>query len=220
MPEACIICCRALEKELLFAMDACGCQSKIIWTDPALHNVKSKYREVLQNILEELSSGFHTVLLVNGFCGNSVQGIVNSHARLIIPRVDDCISLLFGGARKKKPYLDSYFLTKSWLEGKQTIFHEYKLAAAKYGDARAYRIFEKMFRNYRRLAILDTGCYDTAPVAESSSDFAEMFSLKQEIVPAGIQYLKDILTGPWDDSKFLIVQPHQTITEADLMQLY
>ncbi|MDO4275584.1 MAG: DUF1638 domain-containing protein [Eubacteriales bacterium] len=220
MSEICIIGCRALEKELRSAMEACGCKNEIIWTDPGLHNVKSKYKDVLQNILDDLPSDCRTALLVNGFCGNSIQGIVNSHATLIIPRVDDCISLLFGGYRNKKPYMDSYFLTESWMNGKQTIFQEYKWACEKYGTARARRIFEKMFRNYRRIAILDTGCYDTASAAEYARDFSEMFSLKQEIVPAGIRYLKDILTGPWDDLKFLIVQPHHMITEADLMDLY
>lgn len=220
MSETSIICCRALEKELVSAMNACGCQSEVIWTDPGLHNVKSKYQKVIQNILDGFPTDCQTVLLINGFCGNSIQGVVNSHPTMIIPRVDDCISLLFGGFRNKKPYMDSYFLTESWMSGKQTIFQEYTWAVEKYGVERARRIFEKMFRNYRRLAILDTGCYDTAFAAEFTRDFAEMFSLRQEIVPVGIQYLKDILTGPWDDSKFLIVQPHQTINEADLTKLY
>lgn len=220
MSERCIISCRALEKELQAAMAACGYRSEIIWMDPGLHNVKTKYQETLQSILNELPKDCHTAILVNGFCGNSIQGLVNSHAALVIPRVDDCISLLLGGYRNKKPYLDSYFFTESWINGKQTILQEYNWAVERYGADRAKRIFEKMFRNYRRIAILDTGCYDTAAVAEYSKRFAELFSLKQEIVPAGIQYLKDILTGPWDDSKFFIVKPHHKIAEVDLMQLY
>lgn len=220
MSQICIVCCKALEKELMSSMESCHCTYPIIWTNPELHNTKTQYRQNLQNILNDLPTQYQTVLLINGFCGNAVQGIINTHAYLIIPRVDDCISLLFGGYQKKKPYLNSYFLTESWINGKQTIFHEYHWAVQKYGEKRADKIFSAMLCHYQQFAILDTGCYNTDNIIIRSRNFAQKFSLKQKIVPAGTQYLKDILTHPWDDSKFLIISPHQIIKNTDLIQLY
>lgn len=210
-----IIGCQTLQNELLTAIQKKHCDYPIIWIEAHLHNRKDKLRQAIQDILNQESS-YERILLATGFCGNSIAGLQNRQATLIIPRVDDCISLLFGGNHNKNPWLDSYFLTEGWLKGQNNIWNEYQYALNKYGAKRAERIFHTMFCNYSRITLLDTGCYDLNPSFQEASKIAEAFSLDCQIVSVTTEYIEQLLTGPWETDRFLTVLPQQTITSASL----
>ncbi len=212
-----VIGCRTTENELSAAMKECGLSYPLVWIDARLHNVKTKLKAALQSILDE-ASGYDTILFATGFCGNSIAGLSSREASLVIPRVDDCTSLLLGSARKKSRYLDSYFLTEGWLKGKDNIWNEYSRAVSRYGKERADRIFSVMFAHYRRIALLDTGCYPIEPSLEKAKTIAAAFSLDCQVLPAGISYFKELLTGPWEKSRFLTVPPFTAVTQ-DMLQI-
>ena len=214
-----IIGCQTLQNELLAVTNKIHCDYPIIWIEAHLHNLKDKLRQSIQNILDQESS-YERILFASGFCGNSIAGLQNRQATLIIPRADDCISLLFGGNHNKNPWLDSYFLTEGWIKGQNSIWNEYQYALKKYGSKRADRIFHTMFCNYSRIALLDTGCYDLSPSLEEALKIASTFSLDCQIVPVTTKYIEQLLTGPWEADRFLTVLPHQTITSAELSYNY
>ena len=170
-------------------MKECGLSYPLVWIDARLHNVKTKLKAALQSILDE-ASGYDTILFATGFCGNSIAGLSSREASLVIPRVDDCTSLLLGSARKK----------------------------SRYGKERADHIFSVMFAHYRRIALLDTGCYPIEPSLEKAKAIAAAFSLDCQVLPAGISYFKELLTGPWEKSRFLTVPPFTAVTQ-DMLQI-
>lgn len=49
-------------------------------------------------MIEGEAAAFDRILLATGFCGDSFCGLETRHTELIIPRTDDCISLLLGSA--------------------------------------------------------------------------------------------------------------------------
>lgn len=214
-----IVGCQTLKSELLAAIEKTGCSYDLIWIEAHLHNYKDKLNKALQEILDQADS-YDRIFFSTGFCGNSISGLENHQATLIIPKVDDCISLLFGGSKNKSPWLDSYFLTEGWIQGQNNIWKEYQYALNKYGPRRADRIFQMLFANYSRIALLDTGCYSLAPSLKEAQKIADTFSLDCQIVPATTKYIEDLLTGPWEEERFLIVPPGQTITPASLSHIF
>ena len=214
-----IVACHTLENELKAALPCCTRSYDLAWIDAQLHNVKSRFRDAVQEILDG-SDGYQAVLFATSFCGNAVQGLQARGAPLVIPRVDDCISLLLGGVQKKHRLLSSYFLTDGWLRGRDNIWNEYQRAIRRYGEETAQQIFHVMLSNYRKLTLLDTGCYDLEASKVQAAPIADAFSLELTVEPASIDYLRRLLTGPWEPEQFLTVPPHETITGELLTQLY
>lgn len=210
-----VIGCRTTENELMAAMKECGCSFPLVWIEAQLHNVKPKLKSAIQKILDD-NSGYDVILFATGFCGNSITGLKSREIPLIIPRVDDCTSLLLGGSRNKAQHLDSYFLTEGWLKGKDNIWAEYSRAVDRYGKEKADHIFSLMFTHYRRISLLDTGCYAIAPNLEKAQAIAEAFSLECEVLPAGYSLFKELLTGPWEEKHFLKIPSNTEITQEML----
>ena len=69
-----------------------------------------------------------------------------------------------------------------------------------------------MLANYRHLALLDTGCFDTAEAAQQIRRIAETFSLEYVQIEGTLDYIQRLLQGNWDNNDFLIVPPHSTLT--------
>ena len=79
-----IIACQTLKNELEAAMAASGRSFEIRWIESGLHNVPKKLHATLQEHLDQCG-GFDTVLLVMGYCGNSVAGIETRDFQLVMP---------------------------------------------------------------------------------------------------------------------------------------
>lgn len=214
-----VIGCKTLENELLSVMETHGSSCEVTWIEARMHNVKVKLREALQKIID-MEEGYDRLLFATGFCGNSISGLQSRSVPLVIPRVDDCTSLLFGSRKNKLPWMDSYFLTEGWLDGDANIWNEYLYAQKKYGAKKAAHIFRTIFSQYKRILLLDTGCYPLEPSLKKAQEIASAFSLECQVHPVNTFYLETLLTGPWDTEHFLTIPPHTTITDADLTLIY
>lgn len=210
-----IIACKTLEDELNEALKSTGCDYPVRWLDSGLHNVPKHLNEALQSELDQVPADTTHVLLAFGSCGNSVVGLTTGDYETILPRVDDCISMLMGSVETRKNYPDSmktYFLSRGWMNGERNIWVEYNYAIERYGEKTGKAIYEMMFGHYKNLGILDTGCYPIEEILEEAERIAAFLKLTPQTIPASNQYLLDLLTGPWEEERFLIFPPHTTIT--------
>jgi len=205
--NACIIACRTLEQELLAAMSNTGCTYPVRWLTAGAHNIPQKRRAEIQQALDECS-GFDTVLLAMSLCGSSVTGLRTHDFQLLVPRCDDCISVLLGSQLRRREYPATYFLTGGWLKGQENIWNEYRRTVDKYGTDRAKRIFSSMLSHYEYLAFVDTGCGDAS---EQIQEIARELGLKYLRIPGTLSCLEDLLRGI-GDSRFVTVPPHTTVT--------
>lgn len=210
-----IIGCRMMENELRHAYLVTKRTESVRWIEAGLHNVKGHLRSAIQQILNEETS-YDRILLAASFCGNSYVGLETCGAELIIPRADDCISVLFGGVDKKLQWMDSYFLTEGWIKSGQSLMGEYRHSLDKYGEKRSFRIFQAMLAGYRRFLLLDTGSYDLAPSMETAQKMAETFSKEFHVLKTNTGYLEELLNGPWPEKRFLTVPPYSVIKAEDL----
>ena len=212
-----IIACKTIEDELRFAMERTRCTYPVFWLEQGLHNVPKQLNEAVQAALGE--TGAERVLLAMGFCGNSLQGLRVSVPELIVPRVDDCISLLLGSVRRRMEFSRehaAYFFTEGWLRGERNIWVEHQHMLETYGEELTEELEKSMFGHYRTLGLLDCGIRPVEPLIEGTKMIAEGLHLKQEVFPASARYLEELLTGPWPEARFLTVHGGTTITDEDM----
>lgn len=206
-----LIACETIKKELLAAMKSTGTDFPVVWLESGLHNVPKKLNEVLQEKLD-LCEGYDTVLLGLSLCGNSVLGLKTRDYQLVIPKCDDCISMLLGDSPRLHATM---FLTQGWLDGGHHLGQEYDLCMEKYGEKRGKRIFAALLKNYRCLALLDTGCFDADAAETEIRAMAEKLGLEVTTLQGSIRYLEELLSGNWDPTRFVVLPANSTLT-ADL----
>jgi hypothetical protein len=219
MMDCVIIGCRTLENEIKQAMAEYHCYYPVSWIESGLHNVSKKLHIALQEALEAVGK-CGVVLFAMGFCGNAVAGLQTGDFSIVLPRVDDCISLLLGSYKSRIGLTRNnatYFLTEGWLKGERNIWKEYEYTINKYGKETGTEIFDMMFGHYRTLALLDTGCYALAESETQTHIIADALKLEYQLIPATISYIGGLLTGPWDNGRFITIPPHSIIQESDLV---
>ena len=212
--KTCIIACRTLEKELLSAMENTGCTYPIFRLEAGGHNLPEKRRREIQSVLDSCTD-FDTVLLAMSLCGNLVAGLETGNFRLVVPRCDDCITLLLGSRDRRREHPGTYFLTEGWLNGRDNLWAEYQRTEEKYGHNRAEKIFSGMFANYTQMAYVDTGCGEAKRQVQSVADALD---LEYTQIPGTLDWLEELLGSSWDDCRFLTLAPHSTLTLEDCLQ--
>lgn len=210
-----IIACRVLEDELGMVFKELGYSYPCIWVPQGLHNTPELLHIRLQEILDSISYA-ERILLCMGFCGNAVLGIQNGSCELVMPKTDDCISLLLGSRERRQALMGeagTYFLTRGWIQGGRTMWNEYEHLKTRCKAGRARLLLKEMMKNYSRIAILDTGAYELREVEKEAEKIADLLELKCQRVPGTIAALKELISGPWPKERFVTFQPGMKITE-------
>lgn len=212
-----IIACNTIKDEVNKVVEEERIDYPVIWIESGLHNFPDKLREKLQEQINKISN-VQYIVIAYGYCGNALLGIHSDNAKLIIPRVDDCISLLVGSYQHREALskeMGTYFLTRGWIENENNIINEYERCVERYGEEQAERVMRIMLEHYRRLVLIDTGAYPLADKClEKSFALAKRLGLRYQIEPGSLNLLKKLLTGPWDED-FVILQPGTALSMND-----
>lgn len=216
--ETVILACSTIRDEFEKAAAEADCRYPFQWVESGLHLRPESLRRRLQEELDCLDHA-DRVLLGFGFCGLAVVGLTSRGYELVIPKVDDCISLLLGSKENRERCSQSggtYFLTKGWLEGEYNIWTEYQAVLARFGLERTERIYRRMLAHYRFLGLIDTGAYELSALLPLVSEIAATLNLSTRVLPGSDLYLKKLLSGPWNGEDFVITPPH---TQIELFHL-
>lgn len=211
--ETVILACNTIRNELEKAAAETSCRHGFVWVESGLHLVTDSLRRRLQEELDRII-GVRRVLMAFGFCGNAVAGLKIGDYELIIPRVDDCITLLLGSKENRERCAQQggvYFLTKGWLEGEINIWKEYQAVLERFGPERTERIYRRMLAHYKFLGLIDTGAYDLPTLIPHVREISATLKLELRILEGTDRYLKNLLSGPWTDEHFVIIPPLTTI---------
>lgn len=213
-----ILACNTIRGELEKAARDVGCGHEFIWVESGLHLRPDALRKRLQEELDLIRDA-DRVLLGFGFCGHAVTGLETRDFDLVIPKVDDCITLLLGSQENRDRCTKDggvYFLTEGWLEGEVNIWNEYQGVLDRFGPEKTERIYRIMLAHYRYLGIIDTGAYDVDALLPRVKEISSVLDLESRVFPGSDRYLKAFFTGPYDSEAFIIVPPH---TRIDLSHL-
>ncbi|MDP6510079.1 MAG: DUF1638 domain-containing protein [Dehalococcoidia bacterium] len=149
-PNTVVIACRVLE-DMFRRHPGDG---KALFLEYGLHRTPQKLAPTLQEEIDRIPSP-SVVLLGYGLCGNGLVGLRAGEHKLVIPRVDDCISILLGSRQR---YLEetsrqpgTYYLSKGWLERATDPLKEYQSYLQKYDPETARWLIDTQYGNYQRL---------------------------------------------------------------------
>ena len=216
------ICCLMMEKEARAALESTGSAAEPVWMEKALHVRPEVLRDELQKTLDRVERDFapDRVLLGYGFCGNALAGLHAGNYELVIPRIDDCITL-FIGSRERKAELEggvgTMFQTSDWTDTDESVLSQKEHLYEDFDEDEAEELFQMMFGHYHRIGVLDTHCYDLEPVVERSRAVAEALGFEHCVFDASNQYLVDLLSGgPFDEKRFIVINPGEPIALRDL----
>ena len=183
--------------------------------DFGLHINPENLKRALQEAVDAAVGTAEEVILGYGLCSMAVIGLRANGCTLVVPRVDDCISIFLGSACAYKQQARSepgtYYLTKGWLEVGDTPFDEYDRLAEKYGAKKAEWVIREMLKHYTRLALIDTGRQaDLERYREQTRSLADRWNLRFEEIQGSDALVRQMLFGPWDGG-FVVVPPGETI---------
>jgi hypothetical protein len=214
-----IIACATVIEEMLPLLPP-GMGYRVM--DFGLHINPSALKEALQKAIDEVGQEASTVLLGFGLCSQAIVGLKANSCRIVVPRVDDCISIFLGSRQaytaqaRQEP--GTYYLTKGWLEVGDTPFGEYDRMLEQYGRERADRMIRLLLHNYTRLAFINTGLEGLAEYRRQAQEIAERFELRYEEIEGSNALVKKLLHGPWD-GEFIVVPAGGELRHEDYFRI-
>ncbi|MFH1138958.1 MAG: DUF1638 domain-containing protein [Pseudomonadota bacterium] len=184
--------------------------------DPALHLQPDLLRKTLQEAVNQEEDKYDSIILGYGLCSRAVEGLKSSRARLILPRVDDCIGIFLGSRQAHLSALaaepGTFFLSRGWIEAGVTPFNEFEYTVKRFGREKAYSLTQRMLRHYRRLALLSLGRDEKyCRYLDYAREMATKFGLDLQEMEGSGRLMEKMTRGPWDDD-FLIVPAGREIT--------
>jgi hypothetical protein len=218
--ETYIVACETLKPELTWVMNARQCEYPIAWVESGKHVWPDKLRGYIQERIDAIPSSYKRILLVFGFCGNSMVGIKARTQTLVLPRVADCIPLFLGSQAVRGSYgVNTYFFTEGYLHSETSFITEFDACLKKYGKKRGTSLIKQMLEHYKTVAVIDTGTYNVPAVAAEVRPFAEALDLSVSIIPGNLRLFDALLAGEWNQDEFLVVPPGDTITLNDSLSV-
>jgi hypothetical protein len=213
-----IIACRVVIEELLPILPE---GVDYVTLELGLHVRPEELKKRLQQEIDLVKKENGTILLRYGLCSRTVVGLQSQTCSLVVPCVDDCISIFLGSRnaylRQLAAEPGTYYLTKGWIEAGDHLFSSYPQMVERYGPEKAEWLIKRMLENYTRLVFINTGQYEVERFREYTRQTASRYGLKFEEIHGATTLVDKMVNGPWDDD-FVIVPPGRAITYEDFYQ--
>lgn len=210
-----ILACSSMLLHVKAAQECMHTKFDVVELDRRLHADPKQMRSSILETLSALPDYYETVLVAMGFCGGSWDHIPLSR-RVVIPKVDDCITLLLHtdntahGNLKQTGHM--YF--RDCDTGAYSIEAMKEKLCRDYGTETGTAIFGMWFEHYTNADIIDTGaydCYSEAYVAQAQKN-ADLIRCTLGYVEGSNVILEKLVSGRWD-AQFLVLEPGQEMTE-------
>ena len=220
--NACILSCTSLLDFVAAAQASQGTAWPVFTLDRAMHVEPEEMRAAMLRQMAALPAEFDTVLVAMGFCGG-VWHQTSFDRTVVIPRVDDCISLLlhtddeFHPNLKEDGHLYLYendprdFSALTLMHNTNSFTQDLDLK-----NMNREFLFEMWFHNYRNMDVIDTGlndCYSEEYAAAAQAQ-ADQIKAALDYVPGSILLLEKLVSGRWDE-QFITAPPGKTILHGD-----
>ena len=229
-----VVSCQVLQ-DLLTDLLPDGLAQQVTFMDYGLHRVPGNMRGALQEVLDGLEQP-SIVLLGYGLCGTGLKGLRAGPHTLLVPRVDDCITLLLGSyrayMREFQAVPGTYYLSKGWLESGSHPLKEYNEYVPRYGEKEAIWIMDQQYQHYERLVFVAHHQEDLEtyrPQALEVARFCERWDMRYEemlgsdgyvrrLVELAEQLARNGADAPIVNNDFLIIPPGGEIRQESFMR--
>ncbi len=214
-----------------------------IFLEQHLHDTPDKMKARLQEEIDKIDDSYGRIILGYGLCSNGVVGLKSDKHEIVIPKVDDCISLFLGS---KEKYMEefkkdpaTYYLCRGWIEYGSDPYRGYLVNTKqedkipegwirnkeRYGrkimdEETSKFLISQMMRNYNRIVLIDNG--DLEEVHEKYA--RDMVDFLREILGKEISFvkikgssvlLKKLSNKAWEDSNFIVISKGKKVARED-----
>ena len=195
------------------------------------HNEPDILRTGLQNRINAAAGvrKYDLLLLLYGLCGNATLGLT-CPVRMIMPRIHDCCTMFMGSKEKfatefgdklsMRWCTSGYYergYTENSLSGNQApsrgTYPEYRALVEQYGEDNAEYIWDTMHPEIEtpEAAYIKTPGFEMPGCEAGFRSLVEAQGKTLRILEGDVTYLKDMINGPWDDARFLTINPGEKI---------
>jgi hypothetical protein len=198
---------------------------EVIILPQELHNEPARLRQELQIAVDRAESRpeIQSIVLVFGLCSRGVENLRHERCSIVIARAHDCLTLYLGDKDRYAEYLrrhpGTYWYTTGWIKsgappGPEREAHLRREYAKKF-DAEDVEylmgVDRESMAKYNRATFVDLGIDETAGAVDYTRHCAACLGWDFDRVAGDPSLLRDLLAGPWDERRFLIVPPLHTI---------
>ncbi|MEG0309712.1 MAG: DUF1638 domain-containing protein [Eubacterium sp.] len=209
-----LLACETIKDEVELIKEKWSIDIETIWMSNTLHTYPEKLRDALQEEIDKLKE-VDELLFAYGNCGNGLVGLESDSATMIIPKYGDCIDIFLNKQKNlERIRTNTYFLTRGWLDGKQGLEWEIKYNIERFGEKRAKRISEMLYKHYNYLMLIDTGAYNVKEFLPRVEKIAETLNMEPIVYQGDITPIEKLLNGQWDED-FCIIEPGRKTTYSD-----
>jgi hypothetical protein len=232
-----LLACEIFYRELCAAVARSVNQVDLEFLPKGLHDVgqAGMSARIAEGLAAVDVDHYDAVLLGYGLCSNGLVGLTAPKIPLVIARAHDCITLFLGNKERYLEYFYShtgvYFKTSGWIERGEGL-NQYSLDAiqhqtgmtqtfeelvAKYGEDNAKFLHEQlgnMTRNYGGLTFISMGIEPDDRFERHAREEAAERGWKFEKLEGSMGLIQQLVDGPWDDDRFLVVPPGKRIVAS------
>lgn len=232
-----LICCEVFARQVYYVSAFSPHIIDLEMVSKGLHTDPDVLRADLQSRIEASEGGkYDAILLGYGLCSNSIAGLVCPHAPMVVPRAHDCVTLYLGSKERYgeefRAEPGTYWYTADYIErgdddgdhvalgtaeedkGMSGVYQEY---VAKYGVDNADYLMEVMGawkQHYNRAAYIDTCEMRLPDYSDRVRELAGRRGWRFERFAGSLVIIRDLLDGHWDEERFLVVPPGDTIVPS------
>ena len=155
-----ILACSSLTEYVEAAQESVGTRMRVRYLNRIYHRDPAEMQEHIKTELGRMPEGIYTVLVCMGFCGGSWNN-VQSRYRLVIPRVDDCVSLLL--QTKDEPVSNLKKTSHLYVRAKDPSTESFKAIFERMAEAyhvddeTAEQKHKEWMALYNTISVMDTG---------------------------------------------------------------
>ena len=219
-----VIACAVLETEIAHFARGLSHISRIEVLEQGLHNQPDVLRAKLQAAIGrvEAETDVEVIVLGYGLCSRGTEGVRTSRCRLVIARAHDCITHLLGDKDRYARYVagrpGTYWYSPGWnkhtpMPGKERHEKLHRKYTEEYGEDNAQFLMDTeqhWFKTYNNAAFVHLGVGDIEKEWQYTQQCAAWLGWRCDHQCGDPALLKDLLTGPWDDRRFLVLAPKET----------
>lgn len=213
--NAVIVGCSSMAKAVFAAQKKMNTDYPTVFIDRKYHADPAAMRDHLSAAIRDLPGSIDAVLTAMGFCGGSWADI-DTDKTVVIPRVDDCISLMlhtddtwhFNLKQATHLYMrDAYGESFGAMR---------EMLRKKYGRQKGDETFAGWFAPFTDLDVIDAGLYDC-----HNEKFRDKAAAEAAATGCNLNYVRGsnilmekLVSGRWDH-QFIVAPPHHLLSEKD-----
>lgn len=216
-----ILACDVLEDEVRQRVERLELNPLAVsFLEMGKHDHPDTLRKDLQAEVDSLeAAGCRRIIFVYGLCSNSILGVSTDKAEMIFPRAHDCITLFLGSKeryaeiQKKDP--GTYWFSPGWCRGRRVPGADHmkrmeEQFREKFDEDEVEYLMEMeqmKYAHYSVAAYTDLGDGEIERSKADTRAAAELFNMEFREYSGDDSLLNQLLTGPWDEERFLVVPP-------------